>query len=198
MFRNSALAALTVVAGGWLCDSANAQNSPESSANLKNDGLTTKSGDAQSQLKTKTAVSSMSPTSTRMASMSPGTYVLETTPMLSSDCASCGAYGYSVMGSQMMASPCGAGMGYATPMTYVWTAPVYTTTYVVTPVLINQSFDAFGYGYGEFGGGAFGGGAYGGGGSMGGGMHMRHPYQSYRRPWYTPGPAMQHRTIGSY
>ena len=33
---------------------------------------------------------------------------------------------------------------------------------------------------------------------MGGGMHTRYPYHSYRRPWYTMGPAMNHRTIGSY
>lgn len=164
-FRMPTLAGLLAVSCGWACDFAEAQNSP----NLNATQPTAESEKAPSAAKTQNAVS-MSPTSAKMASMAAGTYVLQTTPMFSEGCASCGAYGYSVMGAQMM-SPCSPGMGCGpsptvfTPMTYVWETPVYTTTYVVMPVLINQSYGAFGAmggGYGSHGG--FGGGGHGGGG----------------------------------
>ena len=32
-------------------------------------------------------------------------------------------------------------------------------------------------------------------GAVADGMHVRYPYYSYRRPWYTPGPASQNVSI---
>lgn len=179
-----------------------AQSSEQPKLSTKSEaGL--ESADASAKTLT-TDAGSKTKASNLLLSVPAGTYSLETRKVMT---ASTGSYGYQMMGASLCQSGCGTMSGYTTyvpaPVYYV-PVQVYTPAYMMTavPMGSGMSFGSMGGSYGGFGGmgyGSMGGmGGFGGGMGGGGGTHMRYPYYSYRHPWYTRGPMMQHRTIGSW
>jgi hypothetical protein len=104
---------------------------------------------------------------------------------------------YSTAPAPMMSAPVPAAYPMAAPAAGCGCQGGGVGMYSAGPIGLPAA--GYGYGYGYGGGhesmGFYVGGLGGYTGAQADGMHVRHPYYSYRRPWYANGPMSQNITI---